>query len=997
MFSTLLLLSIANAASLSTTSAGGNGSNGAMFDVYAYNTATITDITSYSYSSYSSGCSYYIYYTTSTLSSVLTNSSAWTLLTSGTTGALSAGGTWNVSLPTPLVISAGSRVALYVTFNSSCTIQYTNGSAVGTVYASNSDIAIYQGYGKSYPFGSSFSPRVWNGTITYTTCTSYTWYEDNDGDGYGDPSSTSSACTQPSGYIADATDCDDTNASINPAGQEICDALDADEDCDGVTEDADSSVDISSYLVWYADSDSDGYGDINSTLSACNEPSGYSSDFSDCDDSDSSINPAGEEVCDENNADEDCDGSVDDADSSVDIYSYNGYYVDADGDGYGGTTIVEMCDAQSGYTETGGDCDDNEPLAYPGGTEYCDGVNNDCDRETDEDDALDVVIWYLDTDGDGYGNSNRSEVDCDAPSGYANQGGDCDDSVAAVNPGAAEYCDNMDNNCDGTVDDGSAVDSYEWYLDADSDGYGGATIVMGCTRPAGTVGTSTDCNDSDAATYPGATEIPYDGIDQSCDGADSCDLDNDSYESTLCGGQDCDDSTAQTSPLGTERCDGVDNNCDGTADENSAIDASTWYLDGDGDGYGSTSTEIACNAPVNYVGNSSDCEDSDNTIYPGATEIPYDGIDQDCDSVDSCDVDGDGFDGLDCGGDDCEDEDDTVNPDATEVWYDDIDQDCLGDNDFDQDKDGYDSASYGGTDCDDANEATWPGAPDNAYDGVINDCNAADEFDVDGDGFDSSTYGGTDCDDSNSDIRPDAAEIWYDGIDQNCDGADDFDADGDGYASAEYGGDDCDDASAGTYPGAPDEPYDGIISDCNEADEYDVDGDGMLAASGGGADCDDSNSAIYPGASELIDDGVDSDCDGGELCLVDADEDGQLELTGATVLSADLDCLDAGEGEKGDMATDCNDTDASSYLGAAELCDGVDNSCDGTVDEGCAVDSGDSNQDSVSESATYSAGDSEQDSGKEEPACGCSTGNAGGLAAGFLIGGLLIRRRKALA
>jgi hypothetical protein len=89
-------------------------------------------------------------------------------------------------------------------------------------------------------------------------------------------------------------------------------------------------------------------------------------------------------------------------------------------------------------------------------------VNNDCDAETDEDDALDVATWYADTDTDGYGDPNSSDVDCDQPSGFVADNTDCDDTVSTTYPGATEVCDGVNNDCNSsTSEDNTArfVDS----------------------------------------------------------------------------------------------------------------------------------------------------------------------------------------------------------------------------------------------------------------------------------------------------------------------------------------------------------------------------------------------------------------------------------------------------------------------------------------------------------------------------------------------------------
>jgi hypothetical protein len=597
------------------------------------------------------------------------------------------------------------------------------------------------------------------------------WYVDSDADGYGTSDSVVQSCTRPEGYAAtdddcddddsaynpgatedDCTDpadyncdgstgyvdgdgdgyaaceeCDDTDASINPDAEEECDTVD--NDCDG-TVDEDDAIDAS---TWYADTDSDGYGDASSTTQACSQPTGYTSDDSDCDDSDSSVSPSATEFCDD--VDNDCDGTTDEDDAS----DATTWYVDGDGDGYGdSSTTYEACEVPSGYADNTDDCDDSDADVSPAADEYCDSVDNDCDGTVDEDDALDVSTWYADSDADTYGDPSTSTIDCDQPGGYVADDSDCDDSTADVSPVADETCDEVDNDCDGSVDEDDAIDASTWYADSDGDSYGtGGSTTEACDQPSGYVSDATDCDDADSGVNPGAAEV-CDSVDNDCDGTvdedDASDAstwyldsDGDSYGDSgsttascskpsgySASSTDCDDSDGDVHPGASEECDGIDNDCDGTVDEDDAIDASTWYADSDGDSYGSaTSTTTACDEPSGYTSDKSDCDDTDGSVNPGAKEY--------CDSVDN-----------DCDG--TVDEDDAV--DAS-TWYLDSDSDSYGVSTSTTEAcslpSGYSSVS---TDCDDTDSAVNPGAAE-ACNGTDDDCDGStdeDFADVDSDG-----------------------------------------------------------------------------------------------------------------------------------------------------------------------------------------------------------------------------------------------------------------------
>ncbi len=355
---------------------------------------------------------------------------------------------------------------------------------------------------------------------------------------------------------------------------------------------------------YYVDDDGDSYTELGG----------------DCDDADPNIHPGAVELCD-GGVDNDCDGAADDADT---YHVDNIWAMDSDGDGFNDSNGVAMaCDidtleefvaANGGelsdayeqltdddyYDEDGDgdpsefhwDCDDDNAWIYPGAPEVCDGQPNDCDTwdtwvDTDEEGLYTTI--YIDADGDTYGSNASTILACEAFPGWSANADDCNDDDGTIYPGAPESCNGVDDNCDESVDEGVMS---PFYADVDADGQGNASSsTEGCEAPGGFVDNTLDCNDYDAATYTGAPE--------------------------------------------TCATDGVDNDCDGDIHDR-AVDEVTRYYDGDEDGYGDPSdTFTSCTAPSDYVDNDDDCDDTDDTIHPGAADKGSDGLDNDCDgSVD---------------------------------------------------------------------------------------------------------------------------------------------------------------------------------------------------------------------------------------------------------------------------------------------------------------------------------------------------------------------------
>ncbi len=253
-----------------------------------------------------------------------------------------------------------------------------------------------------------------------------TYFLDGDRDGFGSDDLSQVACSAPLGFVSEGGDCDDLEPLAHPGADEVCDGVD--NDCDGLLDGDDDSVDSSTASAHWIDSDLDGYGDPAQETLSCGPYEGVSDNPDDCNDSDPAINPE------------------------------TFWYADFDGDGYGQTAYTtQSCEQPDGYGPGADDCDDDNDQVNPGRDELCDLVDNDCDGQIDEPDAVDAVDWVLDVDGDGYGVTGSEVRGCVAPEGYAALPDDCDDSEPTMNPGASETCDLLDNDCDGVVDYAYAV------------------------------------------------------------------------------------------------------------------------------------------------------------------------------------------------------------------------------------------------------------------------------------------------------------------------------------------------------------------------------------------------------------------------------------------------------------------------------------------------------------------------------------------------------------
>jgi uncharacterized delta-60 repeat protein len=248
-------------------------------------------------------------------------------------------------------------------------------------------------------FFTSYASTPRNRIARVHDCIATAWFADVDEDGFGDADSTVMACEAPAGFVADDTDCDDSDALVGAP------------------------------VLWYADADDDGFGDPGSSQLDCSQPIGFIANDDDCDDTDDAIGAP------------------------------QTYYIDLDDDGWGDASVTtEACDQPSGFTDNAQDCDDSDPevadatMYFPdldddgfgdpaGMVMSCAPIAGYVDDDSDCDDTDPDIgapsMWSPDADGDGHGASTGIVGPlCTAPVGFAPPG-DCDDAAPLIYPGAA--------------------------------------------------------------------------------------------------------------------------------------------------------------------------------------------------------------------------------------------------------------------------------------------------------------------------------------------------------------------------------------------------------------------------------------------------------------------------------------------------------------------------------------------------------------------------------
>ena len=453
-------------------------------------------------------------------------------------------------------------------------------------------------------------------------------------------------------------------------------------------------------------------------LDVDNDGDGFTENEGDCLDSNSQIFPGSDEVCDL--LDNDCDGSIDN--NPIDGQAY---FLDDDGDGFGtgfgaGTTCDEV---PEGYSIEIGDCDDTDASVNPDGLELCDdGLDNDCNGSID-----DGQLWYFDGDEDGFGDITNTLITCTPSALWIENSEDCDDTDASINPDGIEILlDGIDQDCDGsdrmypyegteqfTFAEGvTATNQYECVLEWDVTGVASTSTCIDCTFAFDLTMTydSTSLSSSTCSAAAQDETFTY-GYVEDYDGSGNAAV------------MIYDDTNQEWGPW-IEESDGTSTiDFDGVQ-----FTYTTGYLDYayQGSYYSNQWTGTATIFPYDNDGDGldsfGDCNDTDNALGSNQIDIPYDGIDQDCDGTDaSIDNDGDGIDSL----SDCNDNDSTIYPGATDIPGDGIDQDCDGTDAVpvvDNDGDGVDNT----TDCDDTDPTIYPGATEIIADGIDQDCDGVD-------------------------------------------------------------------------------------------------------------------------------------------------------------------------------------------------------------------------------------------------------------------------------
>ena len=641
---------------------------------------------------------------------------------------------------------------------------------------------------------------------------------------------------------------------------------------------------------------------------------------------------------------EKCDGLDNDCDGSTDEKNAEGctaYYLDMDGDGYGllGTAAC-MCDAEGDHTAlTIGDCDDEHDTVHPGALEVCDGLDNDCNGVIDPNGIAGSEKYYQDNDDDGYGNALVAALQCGPTPEYPGQiAGDCNDADPLVHPAMSEVCDGKDNDCNGVVDGPATNEQCSTNC-----GAGFMLCVQGQLQDCDAPFESTCLNYQTCQPYVTCESCPpmpseiCNNLDEDCDGKIDEDIGPVPCGVGVCehavpgceNGQPVDCDPMQGAQA--ETCDGLDNNCDGEVDEGLL---KTLYLDNDGDGYGDPDISVSvCVADEGYVSNALDCDDSDPDSKPGMEEV-CDGKDNDCDGVadlivKACNLG-------------CEDGTSLCDQGVWEPCVAPSAKSCMD----------YATCEFEQVcviECAPAPAEVCNGADDNCDGAVDEGVKITYYVDIDGDGWgveNSVTQAcapppgyapqAGDCNDNIPEANPEAVEVC-DGLDNDCDLSTDEEM---GQTTCGLGP--CQHTVENCINGVPQvcDPFlgqvlemcDGVDNDCNGGvDDGNPGGGGNCQVQGLLGECAKGtlncvNGAhlcqqTYFGGSETCD-GLDNNCNG-QPDEGDPGGGGNCQVPGKSGICANgtLHCVNG--------SPQCQQTE----FGQQEICDNLDNNCNGIVDD----------------------------------------------------------------
>ena len=463
-------------------------------------------------------------------------------------------------------------------------------------------------------------------TLNLTIVGSLTYYQDLDNDGYGNAAVSQTGCAAIAGYVTNSSDCNDNNNAVYPGAVDIA-GNGIDEDCNGF----DAPLQLGIYQ--FAGTLDCATQDVAATNTSANW---FFSDFA----SQGNLCAAGGGIFNRSDWNQT---------SFINLNQYNEFSISGANctnlnlsklalnhrtSSTGGTPTIFV---RSSLDNFGSDIDTiasswngnvllTDTISLPATFANLSSVtfrfyviNQATSGSTLRMDNVSLwgntisvtpTLFYADADNDGFGDLTNDSLSCSAPVGYVANSNDCNDADAAINPNTV------------------------WYMDMDGDLLGDLmTNFTGCTPPTGYVLTSGDCDDSNASiTVPTTyySDVDQDGFGDDATAADFCVT----PPSMVAIGGDCNDNNNAIYPGAPEICDGFDNNCNGTNDE--GLIFNTYYLDSDNDQFGAGLGLVSCQTiPLpGYVLVNGDCDDTNPNVFPGATEILDNNIDENCDGVD---------------------------------------------------------------------------------------------------------------------------------------------------------------------------------------------------------------------------------------------------------------------------------------------------------------------------------------------------------------------------